>query len=92
MGAVVKAQAQLREAARQVLRKGTVNKKAEKLFTEIRTRNTVLCDIQNETYERWAMNGFQVIEKESTDKAKANARHIQYAQNKNQRHGGNAND
>lgn len=67
MSAVVKAQAQLRKGARQVLLAGSINEKEEKLFIEIRTQNPVLNDIQYETYERWAMDAYNTVKKEMAE-------------------------
>jgi hypothetical protein len=86
LGAVVKAQAMLREAVRHVLLAGNVNKEMEKLFAEIRTQNAVLHDIRQDTYERWAMNAFNTVDKELANEAKA--QRIQNAQNKKQEHNG----
>jgi hypothetical protein len=84
LNAVVEAQARLRKAARHILQTGNLDAEGKKLFVEIRTQNAVLHDIRYEIYERWAMDAYHAVEKQMTDKAKA--QRIQNAQNKKQEH------
>jgi ribosomal protein L34E len=86
LGAVMNAKSRLRETARQALRAGSAGEKMLKLFAEIRTQDAVLHDIRHETYERWAVNALNAVEKELAHEAKA--RRIQCAQSKNQEHKG----
>ena len=69
ISAIVKAQAKLRDASRQVLRSGNMDEAGQKLFAGIRTQDAVLNDIRYETYERWAIDAFHAIEKELAKEA-----------------------
>jgi hypothetical protein len=68
--AVVKAQAKLRDSARQILRSGVAGKEAENMITEAKNRNEVLRDIQYKTFERWAMNAWNAAKKELPGESK----------------------
>jgi uncharacterized protein YbaR (Trm112 family) len=70
MFAVIKAQAKLRDAVRQVRRDGTVDERTEKIFAEIRGRDAVLDNIGDRAYWRWAMDAWKAVEKEPADDGK----------------------
>jgi uncharacterized protein YbaR (Trm112 family) len=83
MGAVVKAQAKLKEFARHVQRLGNVNKETEKMYIAERSQDPVLSGIRQETCERWAMDALQAVKKEMAEEAKDKGMGEQYERKRN---------
>jgi hypothetical protein len=64
ISAVVKANIELRNYARLVLRSGIVDEESEKMFEELKAQDTILGDIQHKTLERWSMDAWNAARKE----------------------------
>jgi hypothetical protein len=68
--AVIKAQAELREIAMQVLREGNINAASQKKFDEIEADNPPLRGIRHETRGRWVQDAYEAAKKNLADEKK----------------------